>query len=266
MADDENIMEEGDRGFTAIALPTQQEEDFVNANIVYLGQKGLMKITPVAQIQSYTRSTIAYIANGIPAPVVQVVPITDVNITPHQISFNFFDTSEGKIGVANPLEKHLQLECDIYVSDLIFGLWNHGVPGSVNSIARELLHERNVLLDNLDETNYLNFTKKLDVDLNTTGLQQLEDTVEFITFRQNFLQQFSGYYCTFTSDVFGTFDGVLTEVKYELGGGEVDSKFHIKIEEAIFTDDYSVTGATDGKSESSEPSAGSESGSGDVST
>lgn len=248
----ENIMEDGDAGFAAADTPSSAEEEFVEAGLTYLGKKGVMKITPIAQVQTYTRSTIAYIANGVSQPRVQVVPITDVNVNPHQISFNFFDTSEGKIGVANPLEKHMQVELDIYVSDLVFMLWNNQ-----ESNMTEQYMSLMKAYDEISEENYLNFADNLVL---------LEDTVEFIEFRQNFLQQHSGWICTFTSDVFGTFDGVLTEVKYELGGGEVDSKFHIKIEEAIFYA-YSTTGATDQQEEQQkQASNGSEASSGDAST
>lgn len=254
----QNIMEDGDAGGAYATQITADQEIFTTAGAVYLGRKGVMRITPLQQVQTYTLHTIAYIANGVPEPKMQVVPVTDVNVNPHQISFNFFDTSEGKIGVSNPLEKHMQVELDIYVSDLIFMLWNNGYDGVDDYRANDQYMALMNAYDQISNENYLNFTDNLVL---------LEDTTEFIEFRQNFLQQHSGWMCTFTSDVFGTFDGVLTEVKYELGGGEVDSKFHIKIEEAIFTDNYSPTGATDQQEEQQkQASNGSEASSGDAST
>src|SRR5574344_784655 len=63
------------------------------------GQQGVMKIIPVQQIQKFTLSVVADIAKGVSNPQPQIVPISDVSVVPHQISFDFFDTTEGKFGI-----------------------------------------------------------------------------------------------------------------------------------------------------------------------
>ena len=65
------------------------------------GQQGVMKIIPVQQIQKFTLSVVADIAKGVSNPQPQIVPISDVSVVPHQISFDFFDTTEGKFGISN---------------------------------------------------------------------------------------------------------------------------------------------------------------------
>ena len=77
---------------------------------------GIMKIEPVMKKQDFSYQSVAYINEGLPYPQIQRVPIQGVKITPHQISFDFFDTTEGKIGVSNATEKHMVLECDILVT------------------------------------------------------------------------------------------------------------------------------------------------------
>ena len=61
---------------------------------------------------------------------------------------------------------------------------------------------------------------------------------------------------------FGTFNGVFTEVKYDVSSGEQFAKWHIKVEEALFTTDTSP----DGKKPVPETSGGDQSGSSQVNT
>ena len=69
----------------------------------------MVKIIPVAQKQKFTYSTVAYIATKQEEPKTQVFPISDVSVIPHQITFDFYDTTEGRVGVANAVEKHMQV-------------------------------------------------------------------------------------------------------------------------------------------------------------
>ena len=64
-------------------------------------QQGMVKIIPVAQKQKFTYSTVAYIAVKQEEPKTQVFPISDVSVIPHQITFDFYDTTEGRVGVSN---------------------------------------------------------------------------------------------------------------------------------------------------------------------
>ena len=48
--------------------------------------------------------------------------------------------------------------------------------------------------------------------------------------------------CNFFSHTFGFFQGVITDVSYSINSGESFAKWHIKLEEAIFTENYSKSG------------------------
>lgn len=230
-------------------IPTQ----YKNLANKWSGQQGVMKIIPVQQIQKFTLSVVADIAKGVSNPQPQIVPISDVSVVPHQISFDFFDTTEGKFGISNATEKHMQLECDIYVNELVYFWWNHGTNGSASFKGLDSMNK----LYNYMESLGTNYTSS-----NVAKIQNFEDTTEFIKFRTSFLTQFSGWECKFISHTFGTFNGVFTEVKYDVSSGEQFAKWHIKVEEALFTTDTSP----DGKKPVPETSGGDQSGSSQVNT
>lgn len=206
-------------------------EEYHDAAGQWSGQQGVMKIVPQYQKQSFSISQVADIAEGLPDPSTQIMPISDVQVRPHQISFDFFDTTEGKIGISNATEKHMQVECDVYVTDLVYFYWNHG--GNEN-------------FSGLDYMRYLSgYFDSLGENWDSTALEKLydfENTNDFIKFRTAFLTQFSGWVCRFVSHTFGTFNGVFTDVSYDINSGEQFAKWHLKIEEAIFTGDYSEDG------------------------
>lgn len=245
---------------------------------------GIMKIEPITKKQNFQYTTVAYIAEGLPKPQIQRVPISDAKVTPHQISFDFFDTTEGKIGVSNATEKHMVLECDILVCDLIYYMWNHngsenqgqlfGADGTGGGGAfsgmRFIQQQQDALTTMIENVyndngfgNYDNgvynkngegFMNWIKANINPWNrtVNDFQQTQAFINFRNTFLQQFSGWICKFTSEVFGVFDGVITDISYEIESGFMDAKWHIKIEEAIFTEDYSEDGTK--KTETSEGS------------
>lgn len=195
-------------------------------------QQGMLKITPLHQKQKFTYSTVAYIAKRKEEPKTQIFPITDVNVVPHQITFDFYDTTEGRIGVSNAVEKHMSVECDIYLTDLLAQFWifgddNHNIMGGATNIFRSYKQE---WWNAVENNTYLSFEG------------DLEATPEFADFRNTFLQQHLGWVCRFTSHVFGVFQGVITDVSYSIGAGESFAKWHLKLEEAIFTEAYSKTG------------------------
>ena len=254
---------------------------------------GIMKIEPMIKKQNFQNTYVAYIANGLPEPQVQRVPISGVKITPHQISFDFFDTSEGKIGVSNASEKHMVLECDILVTDMLYFMWNHygsenaGIPflsgfegsgGMGAYTGMRYIRQQEQAVEQLvsgdcnsnDPFNGLyskngegfwNFMwSTFNVPWNgyNRTVNDFQETQAFIDFRNTFLQQFNDWICKFTSEVFGVFDGVITDISYEIEDGFLDAKWHLKVQEAIFTEDYSE----DGKN--TETSGGSQDQSGDV--
>lgn len=235
---------------------------------------GIMKIEPIKKKQKYLRTEVAYIAQKLPYPQVQRVPISGVKITPHQISFDFFDTTEGKIGVSNATEKHMVLECDVLVSELLYFMWNHagsenegliggwdGSGGMGSYTGMRFFNERDknttemikALRDgecykgeyNKNGEGWWNFMWS-QLNLPWKGynrtVEDFQQTQAFIDFRNTLFQQFNGWVCQFTSEVFGVFNGVITEITYEIEDGSMDAKWHLKIEEAIFTDDYSEEG------------------------
>lgn len=248
----------------------------------------MMKIEPIMKKQNFQYTTVAYIANGLPTPQVQRVPISGAKITPHQISFDFFDTSEGKIGVSNASEKHMVLECDILVTDLIYFMWNHagssnqgqlfgfdGTGGMGAYTGMRFIQQQADAVESLisggcsnngdfDKGVYnkngeglMNWVKSSINPWNRT-VNDFQETQAFIDFRNTFLQQFTGWICKFTSEVFGVFDGVITDISYEIEDGFLDAKWHLKVQEAIFTEDYSEDGkkkteTSDGSQDQSGP-------------
>ena len=252
---------------------------------------GMMKIEPITKKQKFQYTTVAYIANGLPEPQIQRVPISGAKVTPHQISFDFFDTSEGKIGVSNASEKHMVLECDILVTDLIYFMWNHAGSSNAGHLAgfdgtggfgaytgMRFINEQQRAVESMIEA-MANCNGKSAYDegvFNKNGeglmnwitsnlnpwnrrVNDFQETQAFIDFRNSFLQQFNGWICKFTSEVFGVFDGVITDISYEIEDGFLDAKWHLKVQEAIFTEDYSE----DGKKPSN-TSEGSETDSGPI--
>lgn len=245
---------------------------------------GIMKIEPLFWKQTYYRSEVAYIAQKQVYPQIQRVPISGVKITPHQISFDFFDTTEGKIGVSNATEKHMVLECDVLVSDLLYFMWNHsgtenqgqlyGLDGTAGGGGLSGLRYQNEQKKNVDAMidallegecfegtmnkngegfwNFLWSTLNLPWDGYNRTVTDFQETQAFIDFRNSLFQQFNGWVCQFTSEVFGVFNGVITEQSYEIEDGSMDAKWHLKIQEGIFTDDYSEEGTK--KQETSEGS------------
>lgn len=250
---------------------------------------GMMKIEPITKKQKFQYTTVAYIANGLPEPQIQRVPISGVKITPHQISFDFFDTSEGKIGVSNASEKHMVLECDILVTDLIYFMWNHAGSSNAGHLAgfdgtggfgaytgMRFINEQQRAVESMIEA-MANCNGKSAYDegvFNKNGeglmnwitsnlnpwnrrVNDFQETQAFIDFRNSFLQQFNGWICKFTSEVFGVFDGVITDISYEIEDGFLDAKWHLKVQEAIFTEDYSEDGKkAQNTSEGSETDSG----------
>ena len=147
-------------------------------------QQGMLKITPKKQRQKFTYSTVAYIADDQREPKTQIFPISDVNVTPHQITFDFYDTTEGRVGVSNAVEKHMVVECDVYLTDLIYQWWNHG-QDNANDFTR--LGWSNALKKQfwaaIEGGNY---------NQTLAALQDIESTKEFSDFRNTFLQQHLG--------------------------------------------------------------------------
>ena len=228
-------------------------EQYQNRASKWQNQQGVMKITPVQQRQKFTYSTVAYIANKQEEPKTQVFPISDVNVVPHQITFDFYDTTEGRVGVSNAVEKHMVVECDIYLTDLIYFYWNSGGDGN-NKYNMDIPNKlKKKFWDAIDNNNYI----REDI------LTDIEQTKEFAEFRNTFLQQHSGWVCLFNSPAFGIFQGVLTDVSYSIASGESFAKWHIKMEEAIFTEAYSDTGQKP-QAETSDTGNGEQSNSGDA--
>lgn len=232
-------------------------EEFKDRASAWANQQGMLKITPKLQRQKFTYSTVAYIANNDKEPKVQIFPISDVNVIPHQISFDFFDTTEGRIGVSNAVEKHMAVECDVYLTDLIYEYWNHGADGQ-NDFSRMDWSDKmkKLFWDAIEGESNKDYNQTL------SSYTEIESTKEFADFRNTFLQQHTGWVCMFSSHTFGIFQGVLTDLSYDVASGETFAKWHLKFEEALFIQDdegngYSTTGV---KQTASEDGSTSESG------
>ena len=210
----------------------------------WASQQGMIKVVPVQQKQKFTYSTVSYIASKQEEPKVQVFPICDVSVVPHQITFDFYDTTEGRVGVSNAVEKHMQVEFDVYLTDLIAQYWIFGENDEYVLGGTTMSNTTKGFWDAVENGTYLDFEG------------DLEKTTGFSDFRATFLQQHSGWVCKFVSHIFGVFQGVITDVSYQIGSGESFAKWHIKIEEAIFTDAYSNTGQKPQEQQSGDSTSG----------
>lgn len=197
----------------------------------WAAQQGVIKITPIEQRQKFTYSTVAYIAMKQEEPKTQIFPIVDVQVTPHQITWDFYDTTEGRVGVSNAVEGHMIVEFDVYLSELIALYWTFGENGQYNYYMPTYNEMKKRWWEAVENGTYLDFE------------EDIESTKEFIDFRNTFMQQHNGWVCRFASHTFGVFQGVINDVSYSIGGGETFAKWHVKIEEAIFLNDaYSTKG------------------------
>ena len=203
-------------------------------------QQGVIKITPLQQRQKFTYATIAYIASNQAEPKTQVLPLTDLSVTPHQINWDFYSTTEGRVGVSNAIEEHMKCEFDIYLTDLVASYWAFGGDGQYDYGLSIFPNLKKEWWNSVKNGTYLQFEK------------DIEKTTKFIQFRNSFLQQHMGWVCRFNSPAFGIFQGVINQVTYDIGGGESFAKWHVTIEEAIFLNDaYSTTGQKPDETENS---------------
>lgn len=205
---------------------------FKNKAINWSQNQGILEIIPKQQRQKFTYSTVAYIANHTNEPKTQRIPISDVSVTPHQINFDFYDTSEGRIGVSHASEKHMSVEFDVYLTDYIFYNWNVGGDND-NKYHMDVPDKiKKTFWSAIEEKHYID--KNFFIDI--------EQTKEFTDFRSSFLQQHLGWMCQFNTHAFPTFVGVINDISFSINSGESFAKWHVKLEEALFTDAYSETG------------------------
>ena len=203
-----------------------------NKAIEWSANQGILEIIPVQQRQKFTYSTVAYIAKHTIEPKTQRIPISDVSVTPHQINFDFYDTTEGRIGVSNAVEKHMSVEFDVYLTDYVFFNWNVGGDNENKYYMNVPNAIKKRFWQAVDDKGYIDNDFFMDY----------EQTKEFSDFRSSFLQQHLGWMCKFNTHAFPTFVGVINDVSFSINSGESSAKWHVKLEEAIFTDKYSETG------------------------
>ena len=201
-------------------------------------QPGVMKIVPMSQVQKFSQSVVADIADGVEQPLTQIIPVANVNVIPHHISFDFFDTTEGRFGVSNATEKHMTLECDVYVSELVYYWWQHGEARGKGFSGLDAMQATNEFIDSLGDGKGMTeeeFANKI-------VFEDFETTEEFMKFRSSLFTQFNGWVLKLVGHTFPTFYCVMTDIKYDISEGETQAKYHLKFEEAIFTEDFSNTG------------------------
>lgn len=211
-------------------------------------QRGILKVKPEMKFAYNTKATasdndssttedtttfetsVTYLNNDKSTqPVTQTFPIEDVKITPHMTSFEFFDTSEGTVGIEKATYQHMIVEFQVTFSTLLLYYYNYANYAKEYSGASQWMG-----LSDLYKQ------KATDVIDNA----ELENRERFIRIRQRFLQEYSGWACTFTSNVFGVFQGVITDLKYNVDAGDTDGIYSIKIEEIIIPDESTTTKTT----------------------
>lgn len=202
------------------------------------GQHGILKIKPEMKFAYNTKkstnsagktddttfqTSVTYLNNDTSTqPVTQAFPIENVRVTPHMTSFAFFDTSEGTVGIEKANYQHMIVEFDVTFNTLLLYYYNYANYAKEYSGSSQWMG-----LSDL-------YTRR-SVDL--VNNSELEESDQFIRIRQRFMQEYSGWACTFTSNVFGVFQGVVTDLNYKLDSGETDAVYSIKIEEVIIPDD-----------------------------
>lgn len=238
-----------------------------NAYKQWDNHNGMLKVIPTRQIQLMSYSTVTDILDKGDDPVTQIFPISNASVSPHQISFDYFNTSEGKLGVASAAEKHMVVECDVYYTDLVYYWWRQG-----GTLGRFGFHDwkKGLNLKPIEFTKKQiggKKNKKCSLSDFTTYTKDFEQTPEFAKMRDAFLTYFTGWECKFVTHVFPTFYGVITEIKYDISEGESFAKWHMKIEEALFlnyneektdTKDKTQTSQDGDTGNSQTPSTGSE--------
>src|SRR5574344_1051263 len=107
-------------------------------------QRGILKIKPEMKFAYNTKATasdnkssttedtttfetsVTYLNNDKSTqPVTQTFPIEDVKITPHMTSFEFFDTSEGTVGIEKATYQHMVVEFQVTFSTLLLYYYNY---------------------------------------------------------------------------------------------------------------------------------------------
>lgn len=199
--------------------------------IQWSANQGILEIIPRQQRQKFTYTTVTYIAHNSSEPKTQRIPISDVSVVPHQIHFDFYDTTEGRVGISHASEKHMSVEFDVYLTDYIFYNWNSGGDNS-NKYYMDVPDKlKKIFWNSVKNNTYINSNVLLDI----------EATKEFSDFRMSFLQQHLGWMCKFNTHAFPSFVGVINDISFSINSGETFAKWHVKIEEAIFVD-YSKDG------------------------
>lgn len=226
-------------------------EEYRSVATKWAEQRGVIKITPIEQRQKFTYATVAYIADKQEEPKTQIVPIVDVQTKPHQIKWDFYSSTEGRVGVSNAVEDYMTVEFDVYLSELIAMYWAFGGNDEYNYGLETRKNSKKRWWDAVHNGTYLDFE------------DDIESTKAFIDFRNTFLQQHNGWVCRFASHTFGVFQGVINDVSYSIGGGESFAKWHVQIAEAVFLNDAYSTDGT--KPEATSTSDGSQTDSGDAS-
>src|SRR5574344_1290391 len=107
-------------------------------------QRGILKVKPEMKFAYNTKATasdndssttedtttfetsVTYLNNDKSTqPVTQTFPIEDVKITPHMTSFEFFDTSEGTVGIEKATYQHMIVEFQVTFSTLLLYYYNY---------------------------------------------------------------------------------------------------------------------------------------------
>lgn len=209
-------------------------------------QRGLLKIKPKMQFAYNTKgegnkkydqdliekTSVNYLnEDNITQPVTQIVPIQNVKTTPHLTGFSFFDSSDGNYGIEKATTEHMTVEFEVMFSELMLYYYNY------KNYAKTYGGSQWMGLQKLSAV----------TDSTLVNIDKREEANAFVKVRESFLQEYSGWACTFTSSNFGSFDGVITELSYDIEEGETDAKYSVKIEEVVVPTDTTTSSET-GKS------------------
>jgi hypothetical protein len=203
-------------------------------------QHGMLKVKPEVKFYYNTKVTgdqksdktdktidvtsVSYINNDKSTqPVTQVFPIQNLNVTPHFTNFTFYEGGDGNnYGIQQATYQPMIVECDVTFSALLLYYYNYANYAKEYTGASQWMGLE--AIKNADGHGMYYF-------------DEAEKSEQFVNIRQRFLQEYSGWACTFSSTAFGTFQGVFTEIKYKIEEGDTDAVYSIKIEEVIITDD-----------------------------
>lgn len=163
--------------------------------------------------------------NSQATPKSQKFPVYDVSYKPHQMSWAFSETNAGKLATAQK-EDYAEVEFKINVNDLVQQYYNGNIlNNSANYLGRvqKLVEEKSGWHNDRNSGQFSDFSQTDAATLYS----------DFTNFRSTFLDEFNGYACIFSSQLFPSFRGVITSRKQSIEAGTTEAIYEVTVKEIL---------------------------------